>query len=272
MRSITILLIILINGIDFLYGQQSFEKDLLLLEQKIYSSQSDSDRNAYCFQKFDLYILNKNYSPDALKEAKRIDYELFKDSISRYRFLWNSAMIAQLNEEKYLASYYLNKYQVVSGDSSIQVYLLASVINNGFDSVAVSEAVYKLAAYDKKFESLRCMNRIYEYQIKNKRLYPLASAIIPGLGSMLNGNVGKGLSSLAINSAAAYGVYALVQNNLYLNAIFWGTGVGLKFYAGNIKLTAKLVEEKELFKKNTLAVDCKCVLNKLSSNYPLEFK
>lgn len=271
MRSIIIILIILISHSHF-YGQQSFDNDLLLLEKKIYASHSDVERNDHYFEKFNAYILNKNYSADALKEAKRVKYDLLTDSAKQYRFLWNAAMIAHLNEEKYTAAYYIHQYALVSRDSSIQTFLLAAIINNGFDSVAVSNAVRNLTVYDKKFASLVCMNNIYAYNRKNKMLYPIASAIVPGLGSMLNGNVGKGVNSLLLSSASAYGIYALVQNNLYLNAIFWGTGVGLKLYVGNIKLTSKLVEEKESFKKNTLAVDCKCVLNKLSSEYPLEFK
>lgn len=271
MRSITIILIILINPAIF-YGQRSLENDLLLLEKKIYASSSDVERNTYCFEKFNVYIANKNYSADALQAAKRVKYDLLNDSVAQYRFLWNAAMVAHLNEEKYVAAHYIHQYTIVSGDSCIQTFLLAAIINNGFDSVAVSKAVRNLTAYDKKFESLMCMNKIYAYTRKHKMFYPLASAIVPGLGSMLNGNVGKGFNSLVLSSASTYGVYALLQNNLYLNAIFWGTGVGLKLYVGNIKLTSKLVEEKELFKKNTLAVDCKCIFNKLSSDYPLEFK
>lgn len=271
MRSITIILIILISSSHF-YGQQFFENDLLVLEKKIYASHSEVERNTYCFEKFNVYIANKNYSVDALQEAKRVKYDLLNDSVAQYRFLWNAAMVAHLNEEKYVAAHYIHQYTIVSGDSCIQTFLLAAMINNGFDSVAVSNAVAHLKVYDQKFGSLICMNKIYEYNRKHKLLYPIASAIVPGFGSMLNGNVGKGLNSLVLSSASAYGVYALLQNNLYLNALFWGTGVGLKLYIGNIKLTSKLVEEKELFKKNTLAVDCKCILNKLSSEYPLEFK
>lgn len=272
MRQITTILIILITQIKFLSAQQSFDNDLLLLEQKIYSAQSTIEYNRYCFQKFDLYIVNKNYSADALKEAKRIDYRLLSDSVSQFRFLWNSAIIAQLNEEKTVASYYLDQYRMVSADTSLQIYLFDVIINNGFNSDKVSNALLKLTSYNKQFGSLSCLNELYEQEIKNKIWYPIASALLPGLGSIINGNLDKGASSLAINAAAGYAIYLLIQNNLYLNAIFWGTGVGLKFYVGNIKLTTRLVEEKALLKKNTLAADCKCVLNELLIEHPLEFK
>ena len=88
----------------------------------------------------------------------------------------------------------------------------------------------------------------------------------------MNGDIGKGTASLLINSVSAYAIYILIQNNLYLNAILWGAALGLKFYIGNIKLTTVLVDEKESRKKNTLAVDCKCVLNNLLIQYPVEFK
>src|ERR1035437_1462956 len=119
MRPTITILIILITQTKFLFGQQSFDNGLLLLEQKIYSSQSDTMRNHCCFQKFDLYVVNKNYSADAFKEAKRIDYLLLPDSISQSRFLWNAAIISQLNEDKVSALYYLSQYKVVSKDTSI---------------------------------------------------------------------------------------------------------------------------------------------------------
>lgn len=272
MRIITTTLIILITQIKFLCGQESFNNDLLLLEERIFSSQPGVELNKYCLQKFDLYVANNNYSADCLREAKRVSYELIADSTTRLHFLWNSAIIAQINDDRASASYYLKTYTSISSDTSIQTYLLSAMINNGFDSVQVSGAVSKLSSNNKKFESLFCMNKIYDYEIKNKNGYAIASALIPGLGSALNGNIGKGITSLAINSISAYVIYLFVQNNLYLNAVLWGSALGLKFYMGNIKLTTTLVEEKEALKKNTLAKDCKCVLDKLLVEYPIDFK
>ena len=271
MRITITILITLLAVTDFL-GQQSFNNELLLLEQKIYTCRNDTERIVYNVQKFDLFISNKDYSTDALKEAKRIDYELIRDTISRFRFLWNASLVANLNNDKSLASYYYKQYRQISNDTSIQSYLLSVLINNGYDTIEVSNSLQKLAVNDKNFNLLKCMNNMYEYTIKNKILYPIASALIPGSGSMMNGDIGKGTASLLINSVSAYAIYILIQNNLYLNAILWGAALGLKFYIGNIKLTTVLVDEKESRKKNTLAVDCKCVLNNLLIQYPVEFK
>lgn len=272
MRLIITILIILIIQTKFLYAQQSFENDLLLLEQNIYYSQSKVERNDFCYQKLSLYIKNKNYSAEALAEAKRIDYTLFSDSTKAFCFLWNSAIIAELNNDKNAALYYLSQYTIDSKDTSVPVNLLAVLINNNYNSNEVVRVVSKLTKVDIKFDSLLCLNKANEYKIKNKIAYPIASAIVPGLGSMINGNIMQGTNSLLINSVSAYGIYLLIQNNLYANAFLWGTGLGVKFYAGNIKLTQHLVEKKELLKKNALAEDCKCVLNRFLKEYPLEFK
>ena len=271
MRIVITTLIITATAINS-FGQKLFNDSLLKLEHTIYLTKSDTDIALLRLKKVDLYIENKDYSSDALQEILRVDYEKIKDSTVELKFLWNSAMIAQLNNSRREASHYLRQYEKISGDTSIQVYLFEVLINNGYDSAEVTKAVSRLSAYDKSFDALSCMNKPYSYEIKHKVWYAVASAIVPGSGSMINGNVGKGTASLFMNAASATAIYFLIQNNLYLNAALWGTGLGIKFYTGNIKLTTSLVEQKEQRKKNTLAKYSKGVLDNLLIKYPLNFR
>jgi len=52
----------------------------------------------------------------------------------------------------------------------------------------------------------------------------------------------------------------------------WGTGVGLKFYTGNILLTEKQFYEKEKKEKTRRDTDCRNCLTKLIKKYPLSLK
>ena len=267
-----IIIIALTLHVSFIFGQQSMNNELLMFETKIYNSASDTVAVKYCLQKFDLYLSNKNYFEGALKEAKRIDFEKITDSTTCVRFLWNASLMAHFNDDKRYALHYFNTYQKLSNDSSIQSDLLAVVINNGVDSTMVSSSTKRLTNHNAEFKALACVNSIYAYTIKHKKRYTTASAIIPGLGSMLNGNITKGLTSLAITGGTGYAVYLLATNNLYLSAFVGTFAVGARFYFGNIALTRKLVLEKEELKKNALAKDCKCILNSLLEKYPVNFR
>jgi len=267
-----IILIPIILHISFAYGQLAFDSELLSLESKIYNSSSNTVSTKYCIDKLDLYIKNKNYGIEALNTAERIDYDKIADSAEQIRFLWNAALIAHLNNDQSYAPHYIFWYQKLSNDNSIQANLLAVVINNGIDSVLVSTSVKHLQSYSKEFDSLICINGMYAYRIEHKKKYTVASAIVPGLGIMLNGNVTKGVTSLALTGATGYTIYLMAVNSLYFSAILTAYAIGAKFYLGNIALTKKLVLEKEELKKSALAKNCKCTLNRALERYPLRFK
>lgn len=267
-----ITLIALILNISFVFGQQAFDNELLLLENKIYNGNSDTISTTYRIKKLDVYIKHKYYTVEAFQEAMRIDYEKIVDSTERTRFLWNASLIAHFNGDQLYASHYLNTYQKLSNDTSVQVNLLALVINNGYDSALVSKSLKQLAINSNEFDSLTCINTMYEFSIAHKKRYTVASAILPGFGSMLNGNIAKGFTSLTITGATGCAVYLMATSNLYLSALLYAYAVGAKFYFGNIALTQKVVSEKEELKKNALAKNCKCILNRVLEKYPLNFK
>ena len=75
-----------------------------------------------------------------------------------------------------------------------------------------------------------------------------------------------------LSSASVFGIIKLVDYGLYLNAFFWGTGLGFKFYAGNLKLTEKQFYEAETKQRNKLANNCENQLKQLLEKYPLNFK
>ncbi|MBL4898739.1 MAG: hypothetical protein JKX76_03710 [Colwellia sp.] len=272
MHRIITILIFLIACTEGSYSQPSFDNELLSLEKEIFRSKNDSDRVGFHLKKLDLYIEHNDFSELAFQEVRRIDYRLFRDSIDQKRFLWNASLISQLNGALNTGRHYNALYQQHYPDSSIAAILLGIMLNSQSDTAYTNKWINHLVQVDARFEGLSCMNAVIEFEIPNKNLYVVASAILPGLGSALNGDVFKGLNSLAINGAAGYGLYLLAQNNLYLNTILWGGGLGLKFYFGNLKLTNRLVESKQARIKNSLADSCNDIYKDLLTDYPIQPK
>jgi TM2 domain-containing membrane protein YozV len=272
MRLIITILIALTICIPRLSAQDAIDKKLLALEQQQYACKTDSGKAVLLLSKLDIYIAASIYSSAALREAKRIDYALLQSTESKKRFLWNAALLAHMNLDVDYSRFYYTHYQESFPDSAIPARLLKILIENRNDTAAVSAMVNDLAKKDSITTCLTCLNKVFGYERKHRALYMLSSAFVPGLGSILNGNPVKGMSSLLINGTIGYGIYALVASNEYLNAILLGASVGLQFYTGNIKLTGRLFDTTESRKKNMLANNCEHELEKVFLKYPLSFR
>ncbi len=272
MRRSTIVFIILTACISELRSQDFFASDLLALERKIYVCKTDSEKTPFLIQKLNLYISRSDYSMNALKEARRINYELISMPQQRDRFLWNAALLCQLNQQSDYAIYYYNRYKEKTGDSSITTTLLEILIQSSHDTSLVSLLTERLSSKDSSFHCLKCLNTMGSYEKRNRAAYILSSVVVPGLGTALEGYPLKGLNSLLISAAITYGVVALVQSQDYPAAILIGAGLGVKFYIGNIRLTNKLFTDRESRQKGMLAENCKHSMNELLKKYPLQFK
>jgi hypothetical protein len=252
--------------------KEELEQQLLVLEHQIFLSKSEGEKVEFCFQKMQLYIAANNYSSSALAEGKRVDYTALRDSSSQKKYLWNAALLAYLNHDFNFSVHYYSAYQKLFNDSSIEGVLLGVLINSSMDSVSLNAPVAYLSHLDPQFNALLCLKEASAYSRRNEGLFVAASAIIPGSGSMLNGNVAKGTTSLLLNAASVTGITLLAQNGLYANAVIWGMMVGLKFYTGNILLTKSLFEQKEMRIKNKLAENCELIVKDILKDYPLYFK
>jgi hypothetical protein len=210
MHRIIIILIALTAFIPECFSQQTDGVQLLSLEQQAFSCRNDSTRTGFFLKKLDLYLKSGEYAPEALAEAKRIDYLLLKDKGSRSRFLWNAGLLAQLNNDYNYAQIYYDRYQAISSDSSGEAGLLNILIKSNTDTLAMTASILQLAARDTSFECLSCLNRTLRYKRKNKGLYLLSSVLVPGLGSMENGYFRQGGSSLAVNGVIGYVIYTLL--------------------------------------------------------------
>jgi hypothetical protein len=272
MRQIIIILLVLITCIPELGAQEQFDSALLGLEQQIFVARQDTEQVVLRLQKLDLYLSASIYSAGALREAKHINYKLIRSKAQQSRFLWNAALLAHMNEDIDYSLFYYAHYQLVSPDSTIPAKLLKIMINNSSDTLALSQSVKSLASTDTSFACLSCLSKVQSYQRKHKAWFVLSSVLVPGLGTALNGEPLKGMNSLLLNAATFYCIYALVENNLYINAFLFGGMLIQKFYLGNIRLTATRFEDKAARKKSMLAKNCEHALDKILSAYPVSYR
>jgi hypothetical protein len=271
MPRIIIILIILVSFISSSRAQTAFDLELLSLERNVYQSNSDTEKAVLILKKLDFY-LNKNVtSKAAFNEAQRINYN-FLSGERQKRFLWNASLLAHLNDDRDYARFYLNRYEEISADTSAECLLLQVLINNGQDSALLVQDTKRLAAFNSEFKCLTCLNDLAYYHKGKRNVYLVASALLPGLGSTLEGYPLKGITSTLVNAASAFAIYELVRSNLYINAALWGITFITKFYVGNIRLTERLFYQKEGKEKNILAGNCEDKIKNLLKKYPLAFK
>jgi hypothetical protein len=272
MRAIIIIFIIQAACIKITVSQPAIEKQLLDMEMEIYTTADKKVQNYLLEKKFALYISQNKFTTDAFKQGRRVDYRLLSEPQIQKRHLWNTALLAQMLNEHNISRHYYNLYQDMYPDTCTESLLLKFFIHNTYDTIIMNEAIIQLIEKDPRFEALKCYKNVLDFEPNSNLFYVVSSAIIPGSGNLMIGNFSRGLSSLALNSATVLGVRYLILSNMYVNALFWGTGFGLKFYAGNIRLTEVAHQEKSLKKHARLARNCENSFNDVLKDYQLEFK
>lgn len=251
-------------------AQSTILDSLLYYEHIYFKATSDSVKQSAILKKISLYLRNGNTGPEVFNEMKRVS--LNTNCFNKSNFLWNAAIISYLNEEGDYADYFFEEYRLLNKDSSMNYNFLAALIYYKQDTALFLEKLHYLCKKDTLFYSMNCLMNVTYYYKKNLKKYILASCILPGSGTILLGKLAMGLLSTAIFAGSVVGIVALIQHRLYINAVLWSTGVGLKFYTGNLKLTQKTFEDKEQIEKNKLSNECKFILRKIAQKYPLTLK
>ncbi len=268
-RVFIIRLALFLSGIAC-YGQNSLNDSLLFYEYRYFRCTDATEKQSILLKKIDLYLNAGITNTLVFNEIKRVKFGSLREG--QNAFFWNAALISYLNVENDQARFFLKEYELAAKDSSIMVQLLKVLVYKDTDTSISHATLALLAEKDPLFKDLTCFDDIINYNKKHLNFYLISSAIVPGSGSALNGYVLKGLLSLAITSASAYAIVKMVEYGLYVNAVLWGTGVGLKFYAGNISLTEKLFYKAETKHKNKLATACELKLKSILEKYPLILK
>ena len=272
MYRIIIPLLISILCINCTFSQNNFNSKLLSLELSAYNSNNDSLKNDFIIQKIDLYLRNNIQNIEVLNEVRRINFSYLKDTAQKSNLLWNSALIAYLNDDIYYSLFYLNQFELLSQDSTIETQLLKTLVYSQYNPKISAELVQDLVLKNTDFTCLECLSKIEENRLKHSLWIKRSSYIFPGLGMCFTGNGVKGVTSMALNTSTFFAVRWLFQNHLYLNMFAWGSNLIVKFYIGNIKLTQKLIDKKESSFRGRKASECSITIASILDRYPFQYK
>jgi hypothetical protein len=272
MRQIIFVFVAATLFIQIAKAQATFEEKLLALEQKAFFSTDDTVRNGYYMDKVNCYLEQPELSADLLLEIQRVDPEKIKTPEKKKEFFWNAALASHLLGNYYNAKTWFSRYLKSVPDTSLDAALAGILIHNTYDSSHVSAWIKFAASKDTAFKCFQCLNDLMKTTSKNKKFKTISSYVIPGSGSVMNGNVLLGATSLIIFSAGIVGIYALIIHEVYLNAALTVFPWAVKFYRGQIKLTKKLITAKDQKRKYKKAERCKEKFSPLLDKYEPRFK
>lgn len=252
------------------FAQPSFSTDSLLnYEYAYYNTTSDSIKQEFLLKKFNYYLHYDSLGKSTFTESKRIE-SIYLKKPDRLSFLWNAALVAYVNKETNYTINFISEYSRLYADTSVQFHLLSALANSYSDSAAFFSHFNQLIKTDSVFQRLQLLQ--LSLPVKKRSPYLLASSIIPGSGTMAQGKILKGVTSLALNTLSVFGIIKLVQVGLYANAFLWGTGLGVKFYVGNIRLTNRIFENRLQEKEMAVHKNIEHHIEFLLHKYPILLK
>ncbi len=268
MRHKCFIVIILVLTSFLIKGQSAKTDSLLFFEKLVFNSKSKVSRDSLLHVKLNFAIKQADLS-SAYTTYLRLEkggYRVFDKN-----YYWNSTLLCldNFNFSSAIQNYKL--YRLNFDSISIHSNLLGYLVHVNYDSILAKKYFRKMIQLD---SSLTCMNCFYELlnkKAKNGTGYMISSGIVPGSGLIAVGKPLKGITSMALLGGMAYGVYSLVQSNMYINAINWSLNLGMKFYLGQIKLTKKEFDKKQNKKRSALNKKCKANYLDVLAKYNLTY-
>lgn len=270
MRLIIIVINTVLLCIETCGAQQNFDQELLDFERSIFQTSDTLNKNELLVQKIQFLVKADSIDQKVQSEIERVDPNYLSDSLRKI-FTWNAMLVSFFNDENSLAVYYIESFEKLEEAPSTGFLAMKYLSYLEYDTTTAQEIRVELIAKDSIFLALDCIDAIKTYEVKHKKIKQYAS-FVPGLGMMLNGNIGKGLISLSLNTATILAIDYLIKGNLYFNAFTWGSNLLGKFYIGNFNLTRILIGKKESAQKNKLAQTCELTIENIFKKYPLEFR
>lgn len=269
MRQIFILLNIFLWFSNSIFSQSTKEDStkLLELEWSYYQSNNSIEKSNIAFKKFSLYINSQlEHHPGILAECERITSENLNIEDQK-KYLWNASMIYFMHNNFSRSSELLNKYRIMTNDSSIafQLLYILSLHNSPYDSIS------KLGLHNEILELVSCFEQTDSSNLHTKNNFNRYSYVIPGSGMILKGYPLQGTNAFVINGLSGLLIYILLKKTLYINAIGLGMLTIAKFYIGNLNYTRKLLRKKVFKEQREATIQCHTQLELLIQSNPIEF-
>ncbi|MCA0429795.1 MAG: hypothetical protein LCH32_04775 [Bacteroidetes bacterium] len=265
MKRIYFITIILVLSNICSFAQTNKVDSLLLFEKQLFFTRNTAQQDCILFYKYEYALKIKNYQ-NAYQSYLRLEKRNFR--IKKEDYYWNNTLICLDNFNFTSATQNFNIYKLNFDSLSLNSNLLGYLTYVNYDSTQAKYYYQKLIKLDSNLACLNCFYKLINNKYKKGKGYMITSGIVPGSGLIAMGKPLKGLTSLALVGGSVFGIYSLIQNNLYLNALSWGLNFGLKFYVGQIKLTNK----EYLKKQEKLNKKCKSNYNSVLKKYFFDYK
>ncbi|MFN8230345.1 MAG: hypothetical protein U0V03_05420 [Bacteroidia bacterium] len=269
MKRIYFITIILVLSNICSFAQTNKVDSLLLFEKQLFFTRNTAQQDCILFYKYEYALKIKNYQ-NAYQSYLRLEKRNFR--IKKEDYYWNNTLICLDNFNFTSATQNFNIYKLNFDSLSLNSNLLGYLTYVNYDSTQAKYYYQKLIKLDSNLACLNCFYKLINNKYKKGKGYMITSGIVPGSGLIAMGKPLKGLTSLALVGGSVFGIYSLIQNNLYLNALSWGLNFGLKFYVGQIKLTNKEYLKKQEKLKRKLNKKCKSNYNSVLKKYFFDYK
>ncbi|MCA6436769.1 MAG: hypothetical protein ACK5QC_06000 [Bacteroidota bacterium] len=261
---------IILVSTNFILKSQSAKSDsLLLFEKLVFNAKSKITSDSLLHEKLNFAIRNAD-----LVSAYNTYLRLEKGGYRVYNknYYWNSALLCldNFNFSSAIQNYKL--YRLNFDSLSIHSNLLGYLVHVNYDSIIAKKYYKKMIELDSTLSCMSCFYDLLNKKVKSGTGYMISSGVIPGSGLVAIGKPLKGIASIVLIGGMSYGVYSLIQSNMYINAINWSLNLGMKFYLGQIKLTKKEFDKKQNKKRSILNKKCKANYLEVLTKYNLTYK
>jgi len=205
---------------------------LIRLEQNYFLSIDEKEKTAIAFEKLNLKLLDSSFTDELSVEIERIEPEQLSNE-NKIKFYWNSTIVYYLKKEFFKSIYFIEKYNDMVDNKNINQLLLYYLILTKIDAQKSKNILNELIILtnnsnvenrnnDSLFQCLSCLSEINQVKNLNKKFKLISSAIVPGSGLILNGNLLKGITATSANALSGYFIYYLINKENYINALGWG--------------------------------------------------
>lgn len=252
---------------------QNSSDSLLLYERMHFYALNDTTKSIALFKKCQFHLKQSSLDSSCLKDFKRVNVDVLP-SEAKMNFLWNATLVYLSFNQPKNAYEYFEEYQLFDTTNYDKGHLLIGyIVNHPFDSNKALNYFEQLRLLHPADSCLACLSTNFNLKSKKKlNTFLIASGILPGSGTIMNGKIVPGLTSTAISAAMVYAVVTMFSQSLPVSAVVWGILWELKFYRGNLMLTERAYNDRMNKKENALRNDCQMHLRNALDTHKVNFR
>lgn len=240
-----------VKTVDSLFNASAYFDAAIGYERLIYFSNNYKEKNIYRYKKALCY---KGLSDFDKAQSTLLKVNLFGlPNETRNAVLYETVLVAYLNEDyeqcaKTLLTLNIDSYNIEHKKILYLVATLNNIMINDFELSKQNALNYaELTAHKSELNEMeKQINAMYSKKnlpkLKKQKVFEWIS-IVPGMGQIYVGEIGEGLTNIALNlSAFSFGVYQIITG-FYVTGYFVGSLSINKFYFGGRTRAKNAFEE-----------------------------